>query len=93
MPPDAGKLFDLEIEKLRGLVNGSRSELMSHRITLDKLKNENRHLTESYQNFEYSLKEKHQTLYGLEIRETELSAKCSSLDYLKEQIRVSSQLV
>ena len=93
MPPDAGKLFDLEIEKLRGLVNGSRSKLMSHRITLDKLKNENRHLTESYQNFEYSLKEKHQTLYILEIRETELSAKCSSLDYLKEQIRVSSQLV
>ena len=89
MPPDAGKLFEFEIEKLRGLVNGSRSKLMSSKITLDKLKSENQHMTETYQNFEYSLKEKHQTFYGLEIRETELSAQMSSLDYLKEQIRVS----
>lgn len=88
MPPDAGKLFEFEIEKLRGLVNGSRSKLMSSKITLDKLKSENQHMTETYQNFEYSLKEKHQTFYGLEIRETELSAQCSSLDYLKEQIRI-----
>jgi len=87
MPPDAGKLFKEEIERLRGLVSGSGSKLMSNRIALDKLKTENRHLTASHQNFEFSLKEKHQILFGLETRETELSAKCSSLDYLKGQIQ------
>ena len=88
MPPDAGKLFKEEIERLRGLVSGTGSKLMSNRIALDKLQTENRHLTASHQNFEFSLKEKHQILFGLETRETELSANCSSLDYLKGQIQV-----
>jgi len=88
MPPDAGKAFEVEIERLRGLINGSRSKLMSAKITLDKLKSDNRQMTESYQNFEYTLKERQETLYGLEIRENELATKSSSLDYLKEQIRI-----
>eukprot|EP00092_Neocalanus_flemingeri_P031793 GFUD01034537.1.p1 GENE.GFUD01034537.1~~GFUD01034537.1.p1 ORF type:complete len:648 (+),score=175.65 GFUD01034537.1:48-1991(+) len=88
MPPDASKAFEAEIENLQSLTNGSRSKLMSAKMTLKKMKSDNENMTESYQNFQYTLKERQEALYGLEIRETELSAKCSSLDYLKEQIRI-----
>ena len=90
LPPDAGKLFDFEIQKLGGMINGSRSNLMSTTITLDKLKTENHHMKESYQNFQYSLQERQQTMHTLEIRESELATKCSGSDYLMEQIRVNN---
>jgi len=88
LPPDAGKLFDFEIQKLRGMMNGTRSNLMSTKITLDKLKTENHHMKESYQNFQYTLQERQQTMHTLEIRESELATKCSGSDYLMEQIRM-----
>ena len=89
LPPDASRLFDEEILRLKMEISKGRSRLTEKRGDRDSLKSEYSHLNASYEKNQYTLRERQSTLYGLEVRETELSAKVIGLDHLKEQIRVN----
>merc|ERR1719318_822638 len=88
MPPDASRLFDEEIIRLKRVLSLGRSKLVERRGERDSLKTENSHLNAAYIQSQHTLKERQSTLYGLEIRESELSAKVIGLDHLREQIRI-----
>jgi len=88
MPPDASRLFDEEILRLKRVVSMGRSKLTERRRERDGLKTENSHLNAAFTKNQYALKEFQSTLYGLELRESELSAKVIGLDHLREQIRI-----
>jgi len=88
MPPDASRLFDEEILRLKREISRGKSKLIEKRATRDSLKSENDHLITTYEKNQYTLKERQSTLYGLEVREAELSGKVIGLDHLKEQIRI-----
>ena len=89
MPPDASRLFDEEIIRLKRVLSLGRSKLVERRGERDSLKTENSHLNATYIQNQHTLKERQSTLYGLEIRESELSGKVIGLDHLIEQIRVN----
>ena len=88
MPPDASRLFDEEILRLKRVISMGRTKLTERRRERDNLKTENSHLNATFTKNQYTLKESQSTLYGLELRESELSAKVIGLDHLREQIRV-----
>eukprot|EP00092_Neocalanus_flemingeri_P036624 GFUD01039877.1.p1 GENE.GFUD01039877.1~~GFUD01039877.1.p1 ORF type:complete len:444 (-),score=112.38 GFUD01039877.1:135-1466(-) len=88
LPPDASRLFDEEILRLKREISKGRSKLTERRVVRDGLKSENSHLSAAYEKSQYTLQERQSTLYALEIRESELSAKVIGLDHLKEQIRI-----
>ena len=89
MPPDASRLFDEEIIRLQRVISLGRSKLDDRRGERDNLKTENSHLNAAYIQNQHTLKERQSTLYGLEIRESEVSGKVIGLDHLIEQIRVN----
>ena len=89
MPPDASRLFDEEILRLKRVISMGRTKLTERRRERDNLKTENSHLNNTFTKNQYTLKESQSTLYGLELRESELSAKVIGLDHLREQIRVN----
>jgi len=88
LPPDASRLFDEEILRLKMEISKGRSTLTEKRRDRDSLKSEYSHLNASYEKNQYTLRERQSTLYGLEVRESELSAKVIGLEHLKEQIRI-----
>merc|ERR1719347_2359867 len=88
MPPDASRLFEEEILRLKRTISMSRSKLAERRRERDNFKSENSHLNATFTKNQYALKEAQSTLFGLEVRESELSAKVIGLDHLREQIRV-----
>jgi len=88
MPPDASRIFDEEILRLKREISKGKSKLVEKRANRDSLKSENDHLIATYEKNQYTLKERQSTLYGLEVREAELSGKVIGLDHLKEQIRI-----
>ena len=88
MPPDASRLFEEEILRLKRTISMSRSKLAERRRERDNFKSENSHLQATFTKNQYALKEAQSTLFGLEVRESELSAKVIGLDHLREQIRV-----
>ena len=87
MPPDASRLFSEEISRLKSVINMGRSKLNEKRRDLDRLKTEHGHLNSTFVQSQQTLKERQSTLYGLEVRESELSVKVVGLDHLREQIR------
>jgi len=88
MPPDASRLFSEEISRLKSVINMGRSKLNEKRRDLDRLKTEHGHLNSTFVQSQQTLKERQSTLYGLEVRESELSVKVVGLDHLREQIRI-----
>merc|ERR1719228_466446 len=88
MPPDASRLFDEEILRLKREISRGKSKLIEKRAERDSLKTENDRLITTYEKNQYTIKEIQSTLYGLEVREAELSGKVISLDHIKEQIRI-----
>jgi len=88
MPPDASRLFEEEILRLKRVISMGRSKLAEKRRERDSLKTENDHLKATFTKNQYALKEAQSTLFGLEVRESELSAKVIGLDHLREQIRI-----
>ena len=88
MPPDASRLFDEEILRLKSMLSMGRSKLTERRGVRDSLKTESSHLNAAYIQSQHTLKERQSTLYGLEVRESELAVKVVGLDHLREQIRV-----
>ena len=93
MPPDASKLFDQEILRLKHVLSMGKSKLTERMSVRDSLKTENSHLNAAYIQSQHTLKERQSTLYGLEGRESELAVKVVGLDHLREQIRVNSLYV
>ena len=91
MPPDASRLFEEEILRLKRTISMSRSKLAERRRERDNFKSENSHLNATFTKNQYALKEAQSTLFGLEVRESELSAKVIGLDHLREQIRVRTK--
>ena len=89
MPPDASRLFDEEIIRLQRVISLGRSKMDDRRGERDNLKTENSHLNAAYIQNQHTLKERQSTLYGLEIRDSEVSGKVIGLDHLIEQIRVN----
>jgi len=88
MPPNASRLFEEEILRLKRVISIGRSKLAERRRERDALKTENDHLNATFTKKQYTLKEAQSTLFGLEVRESELSAKVIGLDHLREQIRI-----
>ena len=90
MPPDASRLFEEEILRLKRMISLGKTKFEEKNRELYSLKKEYSLDEETHRRNCGILKDKHAELYTLEIRETELSGKIVGLDYLREQIRVSS---
>jgi len=88
MPPDASRLFEEEILRLKSLISKRRSKIQEYRSQRDILKNENAHLNATYVQSQHTLAERQSTLFSLESREAELSGKVIGLDHLRETIRI-----
>ena len=88
MPPDASRLFEEEILRLKSSISSSRSKIQEYKSQRDILKNENDHLNAIYVQSQHTLAERQSTLFSLESREAELSGKVIGLDHLRETIRV-----
>ena len=85
MPPDASRLLEEEIVRLKSLNSRTRTKIQEARSERDILKNINVHLNSKSQ---HTLAEKQSTLLSLESKEMELSGKVIRLDHLRELIRV-----
>jgi len=88
LPPDASRMFDEEIIRLKREISRTRSKLVERRGERDSLKLENGHLVSAFEKYQYTLKERQSTLYGLELKESELSGRVIGVDHLREQIRI-----
>ena len=90
MPPDVSRLFEEEILRLKRTLSMGRSKLTERKRERENLRSENNHLKATFTKNQYALKEAQSTLFGLDVRESELSAKVIGLDHLREQIRVQN---
>ena len=90
MPPDASRLFEDEIFRLKRSISQRRSTMQEKRSERDILKNENAHLNATFAQSKHTLADRQSTLFSLEFREAELSGKMIGLDYLIKAIEVKN---